>query len=1231
MIAKRRLTVLMCVVFVFALQLLVSAVPSAVPVTDKMELSFDNTSLFSDGSVFFDIGEKAAEENVRYAEIDGVQTEIVENNNKYSVTVGDKNLLVEITEKKSASATDIVKSQYFYVDASSKIVIKLGMDTFMKSYEEKSIRTATPIGVRFRSHILNAVKFGSFEFAVDEYGYIITLEDLLGSEGLTLDSSKYVKGVAFNREEGTDIVYDKSNDEFSVFTGVLKNIPPEHYQTELVCKTYTKISVGDEKFVVYGEPITGNVYEIAKDVFGQDYTDLDIAKIVFDYASVSGISDEGFSAATITSELNDYLLSFSGTFNNVGNTGYYYVYCAGYDEYGALMSVSRVRYTLKEGYNSFKTTVGMFDGEKQAQVFVFTEDLKLVGTECKGSWQITEKSFYDNIIASESYFADNTYFEPDSDVSNLEAVAFVSNIHALCNGKEITPSEKTYEHIIEFDDDDMFVDLNDRNSVNLDKINLKWATGGIDEENGYLYGQAVGKNGTSVYDSQVVINGLNLDARKYGKITVRMKLENAAGSTTNLVGKPVQIYFKTSSDNSIDSSKCKTFTIRSSDLSNGWFERSVTMSSHEDWKDIITGIRFDPTDYNVNFYIDYIKFSESTSSSMDSWYDMYLDYAIENKIISVGQFKQADYTDTVSKVDLIKMLFAAVPNTAFDRINNITALPDIGKNDEFSEIYLLLYNAGITLGFDEDGNVLPNSPITRNQLAAMANRILVPQNRLEGTIDASWDNDAHIHDYEFNDESDLKQFTITTRMTNKVVENGVYSFDAAWDSYMVDSSVSIDADKYTKIKIRIKADYASEPNASGKTYNVYFKPEDFDGDITHYTYSEEVTDYYRDALGWYVIEIDMCLHPKWRGNISYFRFDPMNSAGSYQIDYIRFLKSDYADYPDQESLINAGYTATKLFPDGFEDGFVVSRVDQSVAWPNIHGMFNDYCSTLNPSYNPSVNKPMWIIGPWWQGTGEGFTEIDLIESRDTTKGIYTLADTYGVNTITYNPELDSITQRLNATKIYNGLPHNADTYTWWPHQLLDTTANYTDYVDKEKNSADADRMFVELDIRMTDFKNTTNAEGMNVCSYLAYFYLRPKAQPSHRIWFGLRLFNTSSSTADPIGLTASTSVRPGWAPDSAAHQYMYGIPAAVVYDGIENSFNPSVGVADVSDEWKHIRLDITPHIDRAIEWANRDNIFGFEVAKEDMFFNGVNIGYEIHGNYDCTIEIKNFNMVAYNK
>ena len=47
-----------------------------------------------------------------------------------------------------------------------------------------------------------------------------------------------------------------------------------------------------------------------------------------------------------------------------------------------------------------------------------------------------------------------------------------------------------------------------------------------------------------------------------------------------------------------------------------------------------------------------------------------------------------------------------------------------------------------------------------------------------------------------------------------------------------------------------------------------------------------------------------------------------------------------------------------------------------------YGLFNGYCYGLNPSYDPEVNKPLWTIGPWWQGTGEGFSEIVLHASND---------------------------------------------------------------------------------------------------------------------------------------------------------------------------------------------------------------------------------------------------------
>lgn len=42
-----------------------------------------------------------------------------------------------------------------------------------------------------------------------------------------------------------------------------------------------------------------------------------------------------------------------------------------------------------------------------------------------------------------------------------------------------------------------------------------------------------------------------------------------------------------------------------------------------------------------------------------------------------------------------------------------------------------------------------------------------------------------------------------------------------------------------------------------------------------------------------------------------------------------------------------------------------------------------------------------------------------------------------------------------------------------------------------------------------------------------------------------------------------------------------------------------------------------------------DQIFGEKVSVSDFYIGGTNIGFEIHGNHDCTMEIKDFNLLSY--
>jgi hypothetical protein len=155
--------------------------------------------------------------------------------------------------------------------------------------------------------------------------------------------------------------------------------------------------------------------------------------------------------------------------------------------------------------------------------------------------------------------------------------------------------------------------------------------------------------------------------------------------------------------------------------------------------------------------------------------------------------------------------------------------------------------------------------------------------------------------------------------------------------------------------------------------------------------------------------------------------------------------------------MSAGYTATRLMQDeGFERGFYIAKYDQTKNFLN-HGTFRDYCTTND--------MPAWGIAPWWVG-------YDLYENRDKTTDKYTLKDDKEISTIIYNPEEKSVSMRLDATKVLGGMTfeqYGASGGKWWPHLLIEQTTGLAP-VDRKRNSAAADKMFVEIDIKVNQFK-----------------------------------------------------------------------------------------------------------------------------------------------------------------
>ena len=239
----------------------------------------------------------------RYAEVDGVQLPIRENTDNLYGVIADKNLLIQIVDKAGASLmaetkTEDVLTTYYYVNANDETYTELPMGNYMSNVNEQSIRTPdektnNKPGLRFKAQVSIASKKAS-EYKITEYGYIIALEETLvaNNEQLNFNASKYVSGKAYVRGE-----FDKAfaeNDDYHIFVGVLYGAPKDQYAKNLVAKTYTKVTIGSDDYVIYGEEMVANFFDIAKALKDKGDLSEEAAAIVDEIINEATGPDIGF-------------------------------------------------------------------------------------------------------------------------------------------------------------------------------------------------------------------------------------------------------------------------------------------------------------------------------------------------------------------------------------------------------------------------------------------------------------------------------------------------------------------------------------------------------------------------------------------------------------------------------------------------------------------------------------------------------------------------------------------------------------------------------------------------------------------------------------------------------------------------------------------------------------------------------------------------------------------------
>lgn len=110
------------------------------------------------------------------------------------------------------------------------------------------------------------------------------------------------------------------------------------------------------------------------------------------------------------------------------------------------------------------------------------------------------------------------------------------------------------------------------------------------------------------------------------------------------------------------------------------------------------------------------------------WYQVYVDYALENGILLAGEYTSLNQPAT--RAQFASILARALPNEAFAEINTVEigAIPDVDMEQKYSFSVYKLYRAGILTG-GSLGIFQPDNNIARKEVAAVAARMVDPSLR----------------------------------------------------------------------------------------------------------------------------------------------------------------------------------------------------------------------------------------------------------------------------------------------------------------------------------------------------------------------------------------------------------------------------------------------------------------------------------------------------------------------
>ena len=403
---------------------------------------------------------------------------------------------------------------------------------------------------------------------------------------------------------------------------------------------------------------------------------------------------------------------------------------------------------------------------------------------------------------------------------------------------------------------------------------------GYDAEEKAISGKAV-KSG-HMYNTPV--EGVEVDADKAKYIRITMKVDGAPEETG-------RFYFRDQGSESFSESRAISF--RYTNNTDGYIEVIIDLSGNAYWKGPVRYMRVDPCSSEASFSIKSIEFLSGARKD-----DLVFDIDGYELGITKDQFTMENG----------EIYVAANPVKGFYSLHNMyyewnrkTGIMFLKTSTNTEFVFTVGSNKVTVNGAEKtlpaeiklyDGLVcLPVKFIYDNagiEYSITENKVSV-NIREDVSVDASKKVD---YQWEFNTSDDTEGWKYTNATGG--VNNGVLAMTATavassgtgYDSMIQKREITIPADIYTTVDVRLKALFDGEPKDT--TLSIYFATLTESGLNEAKCVRTNLKNLTPDAEGFYNFTVDMKVNAKWTGTVTMIRVDPTNSGGYFEFDYIRF-------------------------------------------------------------------------------------------------------------------------------------------------------------------------------------------------------------------------------------------------------------------------------------------------------------------------------------------------------